>query len=99
MGGSTAAAGASSSSFYSRNETPENKQYMQEFRVTPCRMFLQGACPFDNSMCFYTHSRVPQRRRPVFLNGVFNYLPIKCRFVLEEKVCPNVRTWRALLRL
>ena len=38
-------------------------------------------CPHNASTCFLSHSRLPRRRRPTLLNGRFNYLPTRCRYL------------------
>ena len=49
-------------------------------------------CPCDSYSCFDCHSRTPRRRKPQLQNGRFNYIPTRCRYLLEDKECPQVCT-------
>lgn len=39
--------------------------------------------------CFQTHAKLPRRRKPILQHGRFNYIPTRCRYVIEEKECPQ----------
>ena len=66
-------------------ERPEHAEYIYNFRVTVCQAWLEGACPNDAYTCMQTHARLPRRRRPILQHGRFNYIPTRCRYIIEEK--------------
>lgn len=70
-------------------ELPDHRLYMYGFRVQTCKLFLEGKCPLDSYTCFDAHSRIPRRRKPQLHNGRFNYIPTRCRYVLEDQECPQ----------
>jgi hypothetical protein len=82
--------GSHSGSSALEHEKQDHSRYMYGFRVQTCQSFLEGACPFDSYTCFNAHSRVPRRRKPQLQHGRFNYIPTRCRYVLEDKECPQV---------
>ena len=66
-------------------EQPPHLSYLLSFRTSVCPHFaspsLAMPCPHNASTCFLSHSRLPRRRRPTLLNGRFNYLPTRCRYL------------------
>jgi hypothetical protein len=70
-------------------ERPDHASYIYGFRVHVCEEFLQGRCPNDAYTCFQTHARLPRRRKPILQHGRFNYIPTRCRYIIEEKECPQ----------
>src|SRR5690606_5798467 len=70
-------------------EKEQHRRYMYGFRVRVCKAYLESRCPNDAYTCFDTHARVPSRRKPQLQHGRFNYIPTRCRYVVEEKDCPQ----------
>jgi hypothetical protein len=66
-------------------ERDDHAAYIYNFRVQVCQGFLDGTCPYDSYTCFQTHARLPRRRKPILQHGRFNYIPTRCRYVIEEK--------------
>lgn len=66
-------------------EQPVHLSYLLSFRTSVCPHFASPSsampCPHNASTCFLSHSRLPRRRRPTLLNGRFNYLPTRCRYL------------------
>eukprot|EP00478_Filoreta_tenera_P006217 GABV01007894.1.p1 GENE.GABV01007894.1~~GABV01007894.1.p1 ORF type:complete len:123 (-),score=21.58 GABV01007894.1:32-400(-) len=75
---------------------------MNEFRTRVCPHYATALataegdadlamrlCPCQASRCFDSHARVPRRRKPQLQNGRWNYIPTRCRYVLEDSVCPQ----------
>ena len=66
-------------------EQPTHLSYLLSFRTSVCPNFASPSsampCPHNASTCFASHSRLPRRRRPTLLNGRFNYLPTRCRYL------------------
>jgi hypothetical protein len=67
----------------------DHAMYIYGFRVATCQLFLEGSCPNDAYTCFHAHSRIPRRRKPILQHGRFNYIPTRCRYIAEEKECPQ----------
>ncbi|CAF1025242.1 unnamed protein product [Adineta ricciae] len=74
-------------------EKPLHLNYLRDFRVEQCQLFLQHKCtqhrPFS---CFYWHFQNQRRRRPVCRpDGTFSYDPdFYCNDYDEQSgVCPN----------
>ena len=70
-------------------EREDHAAYIYNFRVQVCQGWLDGNCPYDAYTCFQTHARLPRRRKPILQHGRFNYIPTRCRYVVEEKECPQ----------
>ena len=66
-------------------EQPAHLSYLLSFRTSVCSHFASPSsstpCPHNAATCFSSHSRLPRRRRPTLLNGRFNYLPTRCRYL------------------
>ena len=69
------------------NELPDHAMYIYGFRVSVCSAHLHNECPHDSYTCFNAHSRLPRRRKPQLQHGRFNYIPTRCRYVLDDKEC------------
>jgi len=74
-------------------EKPSHLNYLRDFRVEQCQLFLQHKCtqhrPFS---CFYWHFQNQRRRRPFRRkDGTFSYDPdFYCNDYDEQSgVCPN----------
>ncbi|RWS30452.1 E3 ubiquitin-protein ligase UNKL-like protein [Leptotrombidium deliense] len=83
----------SNSSLPTQTEKPLHYQYLKEFRVDQCPLFLQHKCtqhkPFT---CFYWHFMNQRRRRPVRRrDGTFNYSPDNYCSKYDETtgICPD----------
>ena len=70
-------------------ERPEHASYMFSFRTSVCPLYLTSSCPHDAYTCFLAHSKTPRRRKPLLQHGRFNYIPTRCRYLLEERDCPK----------
>eukprot|EP00457_Paulinella_chromatophora_P000161 gb/GEZN01000161.1/.p1 GENE.gb/GEZN01000161.1/~~gb/GEZN01000161.1/.p1 ORF type:complete len:1189 (+),score=109.77 gb/GEZN01000161.1/:34-3600(+) len=71
-------------------ETPEHARYIYGFRVNECQLAKQNRCPHEDMYsCFDVHSRMPRRRKPNLQHGRFNYIPTRCRYILEDRECPQ----------
>ncbi|CAF1330304.1 unnamed protein product [Rotaria sordida] len=74
-------------------EKPLHLNYLRDFRVDQCQLFLQHKCtqhrPFS---CFYWHFQNQRRRRPFRrVDGTFSYDPdFYCNSYDEQSgICPN----------
>mmetsp|Transcript_8118 Transcript_8118/g.12253 ORF Transcript_8118/g.12253 Transcript_8118/m.12253 type:complete len:573 (+) Transcript_8118:64-1782(+) len=69
--------------------------YMYKFRVERCIPHSLRQCVFDSNTCFHSHSDAQNTRRiPELINGKFNYLPIRCQYMLKGKTCHHGRNCR-----
>ena len=77
-------------------EQPAHLSYLLSFRTSVCPHFASPSsampCPHNASTCFLSHSRLPRRRRPTLLNGRFNYLPTRCRYLPSSSSSDDVDT-------
>ena len=65
-------------------EQPSHLPYLLSFRTSVCSHWSSmgpAHCPCVGATCFASHSTRPRRRRPTLLNGRYNYLPTRCRYV------------------
>ncbi|XP_037570938.1 putative E3 ubiquitin-protein ligase UNKL isoform X1 [Dermacentor silvarum] len=77
-----------------QTEKPNHYNYLKEFRVEQCPLFVQHKCtqhkPFT---CFHWHFKNQRRRRPIRLarDGTFNYSPdVYCTNYDETTgICPD----------
>lgn len=77
-----------------QTEKPNHYNYLKEFRVDQCPLFVQHKCtqhkPFT---CFHWHFKNQRRRRPVRIarDGTFNYSPdVYCTNYDETTgICPD----------
>jgi len=69
--------------------------YMYKFRVKACIPHALRQCQFDGNTCFHSHGGANATRRiPELINGKFNYLPIRCQYMLKGKTCHHARNCR-----
>eukprot|EP00466_Bigelowiella_natans_P021527 jgi/Bigna1/72851/fgenesh1_pg.21_\ len=69
--------------------------YMYKFRVTRCLAHTTGQCQFDGNTCFHSHGGENSSRRiPELISGKFNYLPIRCQYMLKGKTCHHAQNCR-----
>mmetsp|Transcript_7801 Transcript_7801/g.11077 ORF Transcript_7801/g.11077 Transcript_7801/m.11077 type:complete len:639 (+) Transcript_7801:160-2076(+) len=68
--------------------------YMYKFRVEQCLSHALGRCQYDGNSCFHSHGEESSRRIPELINGKFNYLPIRCQYMLKGKTCHHARNCR-----
>ena len=71
------------------HEQPAHAWYMFAFRTSVCPLYRIGTCPHDAYTCFYAHSKHPRRRSPILHHGRYNYIPTRCRYLLEDRECPK----------
>ena len=72
------------------HEQPTHSFYMFAFRTSVCPLYRSGNnCPNDAYTCFYAHSKLPRRRSPILHHGRYNYIPTRCRYLLEDRDCPK----------
>ena len=71
------------------HELPKHAMYMFAFRTSVCPLYRTGNCPSDAYTCFYAHSKLPRRRAPILHHGRYNYIPTRCRYLLEDRECPK----------
>ena len=65
-------------------EQPAHLPYLLSFRTSVCSHWASlgpAQCGCISATCFASHSTRPRRRRPTLLNGRYNYLPTRCRYV------------------
>ena len=65
-------------------EQPAHLSYLLSFRTSVCSHWASlgpSQCGCVSAACFASHSNRPRRRRPTLLNGRYNYLPTRCRYV------------------
>eukprot|EP00808_Paulinella_micropora_P005242 g4755.t1 len=71
-------------------ETAEHARYIYGFRVNACELAKQNRCPHEDMYsCFDVHPRMARRRKPNLQHGRFNYIPTRCRYILEDRECPQ----------
>jgi uncharacterized protein YlaI len=70
-------------------EKPAHAVYLFGFRTLVCQAWLENNCIHDAYTCFHAHARVPRRRKPLLQHGRFNYIPTRCRYVSDDKQCPQ----------
>lgn len=73
----------------SQFEKDDHRKYMYGFRVQTCKAFLESKCVNDSYTCFDAHSRLPRRRKPQLIHGRYNYIPTRCRYIMEDQECPQ----------
>ena len=71
------------------HEQARHAMYMCAFRTSVCPLYRTGNCPNDAYTCFYAHSKLPRRRSPILHHGRYNYIPTRCRYLLEDRECPK----------
>ena len=71
------------------HEQPSHALYMFAFRTSVCPLYRAGSCPNDAYSCFYAHAKLPRRRSPLLHHGRYNYIPTRCRYLLEDRECPK----------
>eukprot|EP00808_Paulinella_micropora_P023133 g19020.t1 len=71
------------------NETEEHLRCIFGFRVNICELAKTGSCPERTHSCFDVHPSMARRRRPYLHQGRFNYMPTRCRYILEDRDCPQ----------
>jgi len=50
---------------------------------------IKAARPAIVGNCFQTHAKLPRRRKPILQHGRFNYIPTRCRYIVESQECPQ----------
>lgn len=75
-------------------ELKVHSDYIYKFRVRECPKHLSGRCPNDGHLCFDSHNPEAVRRIPQLIRGKFNYLPIRCQYMLKGKTCHHAQNCR-----
>lgn len=70
-------------------EKYEHQLYIYGYKVATCKDWLEGKCPKDESNCFDSHCKPPLRRKPHLQHGRFNYIPTRCRYLVDKEECPQ----------